>query len=97
MYTAKFSKKCIALIGLKKVFAIADDIFIYGSGTTLKDAEKDHKINLSKVREKCKEQHIKLNNEKSCCLDQGSSNWGSRDWEKNSEMQQQIEVKTFFF
>ena len=23
--------------------------------------------------------------------------WGSRDWEKNSEMQQQIEVKTFFF
>ena len=30
-------------------------------------------------------------------LNQGSSNWGSRDWEKNSEMQQQIEVKTFFF
>ena len=30
-------------------------------------------------------------------LKQGSSNWGSRDWEKNSEMQQKIEVKTFFF
>ena len=30
-------------------------------------------------------------------VDQGSSNWGPRDWEKKSEMQQQIEVKTFFF
>ena len=31
-------------------------------------------------------------------IEQGSSNWGSRDWEKNSEMQQEIEVKkTFFF
>ena len=53
-----------ALIGLKGVFAVADDIIIYGRGTTLKDAEKDHKINLLKLRQKCKEQHIKLNNDK---------------------------------
>ena len=39
---------------------------MYGSGrpTTLEDAEKDHKIHLLKLREKCKDEHIKLNNDK---------------------------------
>ena len=53
-----------ALIGLKGVFAVADDIIVYGRGTTLEDAEKDHKINLLKLHQKCMEQHIKLNNDK---------------------------------
>ena len=53
-----------ALIRLKRVVAVADNTTVYGSGTTLEDAGEDHETNLLKVRKKCKEQHIKLNNEK---------------------------------
>ena len=53
-----------ALIGLKVVFVVANDTIVYGSGTTFEDAEKDHEINLLKLREKCKEQHLNLNNDK---------------------------------
>ena len=52
------------LIALKEVFAVADDIIVYGRGTTLEDVEKDHEINLLKLREKCKEQDMRLNNDK---------------------------------
>ena len=49
---------------IKRSFSVADNIIVYGSEFILEDAEKDHKINLLKLCEKCKEQHIKLNNDK---------------------------------
>ena len=65
----------------EEVFAVVEDIIVYGSVTTLEDAEKDNEINLLKLREKCKEQHIKLNNDKAVDKDVTNKIYGTFNFE----------------
>ena len=54
----------IALEGLEGQKAIADDILVFGSGTTDKEAQIDHDKKLLAVLNRCRETGIKLNVEK---------------------------------
>ena len=53
-----------ALNDLEGVVCVADDIIILGRGSTVKEAEEDHKINLDKLLKRCQEQKIILNESK---------------------------------
>ena len=50
-----------ALEGLDGVLCIADDILVYGEGTTYQEAEKDHDRRLAALMECCSKKNIKLN------------------------------------
>ncbi|XP_011664712.2 uncharacterized protein K02A2.6-like [Strongylocentrotus purpuratus] len=54
-----------ALEGLPGVICVADDILVYGKGTTMEEAIIDHDSKLEQLFQRCVEQHIKLNKEKS--------------------------------
>ncbi|CAK8685059.1 unnamed protein product [Clavelina lepadiformis] len=53
-----------ALSGLQGVFAVADDVIVIGCGKTTIEAETHHDQNLTKLRERCHECNILLNEEK---------------------------------
>ena len=55
----------VALEGLPGVLCVADDIVVYGNGATTEAALVDHDSNLEKLLERCVQQHIKLNKDKS--------------------------------
>ena len=60
-----FQKKLVAaLAGLKGVFAVADDVIVIGCGETEKEAMQNHEKNLTNLQERCREQGIRLNEEK---------------------------------
>ncbi len=60
-----FQRKLMdALSGLDGVFTIADDIIIAGCGKTKSEAIKDNDVKLAKLYQRCKEQHIILNDAK---------------------------------
>ena len=52
------------LFDLPGGFAVADDVIVVGLGVTTKDALTDHDMNLHKLYERCREQHIMLNDDK---------------------------------
>ena len=54
----------MALEDLEGVRAIADDILIYGVGSTHEEAVKDHDIKLTNLLERCREKNIRLNQAK---------------------------------
>jgi hypothetical protein len=47
------------------VICVADDLLVYGKGDSAEAAHKDHDAKLAKLLERCTEQHIKLNKDKS--------------------------------
>ena len=60
-----FQRKLMdALSGLDGAFTIADDIIIAGCGRTESEAVKDNDVKLAKLYQRCKEQHIMLNEAK---------------------------------
>ena len=54
----------IALEGLDGTKAIADDILVFGTGTTQEEAEKNHNERLKAVLARCWQKGVKLNKEK---------------------------------
>ncbi|XP_062499663.1 uncharacterized protein K02A2.6-like [Corticium candelabrum] len=54
-----------AIHGLAGIYTIADDILVVGSGTTHDEARKDHDENLLRLLQRCRNQGIKLNKDKS--------------------------------
>lgn len=54
-----------SLHGLDGVLCIADDIIVYGQGDDKETAYKDHDEKLEKLLQRCREQGIRLNKEKS--------------------------------
>ena len=54
----------LALEGLEGVMAIADDILVYGIGTSYSDAVEDHDRKLTCLLERCRQVGLKLNIEK---------------------------------
>jgi hypothetical protein len=54
----------IALEGLEGAKTIADDILVFGTGSTDERADKSHDERLKAVLERCKQKGIKLNKEK---------------------------------
>ncbi len=52
------------LDGLDGVINVADDILVYGSGTSQEEAEKDHDKHLINLMNRCRERNLKLNPEK---------------------------------
>ena len=46
------------------MFAVADDVIVIGCGETEKEAMENHKKNLTNLQERCREQGIRLNEEK---------------------------------
>ena len=60
-----FQKKLIsALAGLKRVFAVADDVVVLGCGKTNEEALANHEENLAQLQKRCEEHCIRLNEEK---------------------------------
>ena len=59
-------QKCLmsALEGLDGVLYIADDILVFGEGTTYQEAEEDHDRRLLALIERCSKKNIKLNQSK---------------------------------
>ena len=53
-----------ALKGLAGVVSEADHIFLFGSGDSIEEAEKDHDINLWNLMLRCREVNLKLNPKK---------------------------------
>jgi RNase H-like domain found in reverse transcriptase/Reverse transcriptase (RNA-dependent DNA polymerase) len=53
-----------ALTGLQGVVCIADDVLVYGQGTTVDEARVDHDNNLKSLLERCRQENIKLNRDK---------------------------------
>ena len=53
-----------ALDGLTGVLTIHDDIFIFGEGSTVEEARTDHDNNFHSLMRRCREQNIKLNQDK---------------------------------
>lgn len=53
-----------ALMSLKSVRAIADDIIVWGCGETLDEAQKDHDHNLTALLNRCRQCGIRLNKSK---------------------------------
>ena len=61
----EFQKRFMsALEGLDGVLCIADDILVFGEGTTYSEAEKDHDHRLVALMEHCSKKNIKLNQSK---------------------------------
>ena len=60
----EFQRMDIALEGLEGQKVIADDILVFGSGTTDEEAQIDHDKKLFAVLNRCRETGIKLNVEK---------------------------------
>ena len=61
-----FQKRLMdALCDLDGLICIADDILVIGCGDTDEEAEKDHDLKMAKLRKRCHEQNIKLNETKS--------------------------------
>lgn len=61
----EFQKRLMsALEGLDGVLCIADDILVFGEGTTYQEAEKDHDRRLVALMERCSKKNIKLNQSK---------------------------------
>ena len=52
------------LQGLPGVEVIADDILVYGSGTTPAEYTRDHDNNLRKLLDRARENNLKLNKKK---------------------------------
>lgn len=60
-----FQKRLQEAIGdLKGVVCVADDIIVMGCGDTEAEAERDHEQNLLRLKKRCQEQNIRLNDEK---------------------------------
>ena len=58
----EFQKRLMsALEGLDGVLCIADDILVYGEGTTYQESEKDHDRRLAALMECCSKKNMKLN------------------------------------
>ena len=53
-----------SLEGLEGTRAIADDILIWGDGSTIKEATSKHDARLSALLERCQQKHMKLNVDK---------------------------------
>ena len=53
-----------ALDGLTGVLTIHDDILIFGEGSTVEEARTDHDSNFHSLMRRCREQNIKLNQDK---------------------------------
>ena len=53
-----------ALEGLDGVLCIADDIFVFGEGTTYEEAENDHDRRPVALMKRCSKKNIKLNQRK---------------------------------
>ena len=53
-----------ALEGLSGIFVIADDILVVGYGTTQKEADANHDLNLRNLLLRCREKNLKLNKKK---------------------------------
>lgn len=53
-----------SLDGLNGVICVADDIVVVGRGDNKKEAEEDHRENLSALQARCVEKHIRLNDKK---------------------------------
>ena len=53
-----------ALDGLAGVLTIHDDILIFGEGSTVEEARTDHENNFHSLMRRCREQNIKLNQDK---------------------------------
>ena len=53
-----------ALEGLKNVICVADDVLVYGITEDDEDAIKNHDENLRELLERCRQQGIRLNGEK---------------------------------
>ena len=54
-----------ALEGLEGIECVADDIILYGVGETKEEADKNHDMRLKALLQRCREQGIKLNRNKS--------------------------------
>ena len=54
----------VALQGLEGIVNVTDDIMVIGSGTTSEDAMKNHDENFEKLKKRCQEKDIRLNEEK---------------------------------
>ena len=52
------------LEGLRGVINIADDILVFGSGNSQKEADQDHDTNLLALLNRCRERNLKLNPDK---------------------------------
>jgi len=52
------------LSGLSGVACIADDVLVYGCGSTVAEAQIDHDRNLLALLQRCREKNVKLNREK---------------------------------
>ena len=60
-----FQRKMLeSLSGLSGIACIADDILIYGCGSSVDEARTDHDRNLIAVLDRCREQNIRLNRDK---------------------------------
>jgi hypothetical protein len=63
--SAEFSSRLhAALIGLKGIACIADDILIYGTGDDVASATINHHNNLIALLDRCRAKEIKLNKDK---------------------------------
>ena len=61
----KFQRRLnYALDGLTGVLTIHDDILIFGEGSTVEEARTDHDNNFHSLMRRCREQNIKLNQDK---------------------------------
>ena len=54
----------INLEGLDGTKAIADDILVFGTGSTQEEAKKSHYERLTAVRERCRQKGVRLNKDK---------------------------------
>ena len=54
----------IALEGLDGTKAIADDILLFGTGSTQEEAEKSHDERVIAVLERCRQKGVRLNKDK---------------------------------
>ena len=57
-----------ALVGLKGVRTIHDDILVFGEGSTEDEALVDHDRNLRSLMQRCRERNVKLNKAESVML-----------------------------
>ena len=61
----------ITLEGLDGTKAIADDILVFGTGSTQEEAEKSHDERLTAVLERCRQKGVRLNKDKMQFKQQG--------------------------
>jgi len=53
-----------ALSGLKHIACVADDILIFGCGSSIEEAQRDHDTSLIALFDRCRQQNIRLNQSK---------------------------------